>query len=259
MFTHKNPIFFFVFLSLLLIMQSAVAQQIDTRLVIRPQAHDAKFIGSMMGGVSITIKDSETGNILDKGIARGNTGDTQKLMMQPHERYMELSSSGASKYATTLSLEKPTKVTVIAEGPLAQPEAAVKVSKELWLIPGEHIEGDGIIMKMPGFVVDIVSSSAPDAVGISEDGIPVTAKIVMMCGCPTSEGGLWDSSEFTIKGLVSKEGEKLSEFPLSFTGNQSIFEGVFNPESPGNYDITVYAFDPRTGNTGVGKTTISVR
>jgi len=239
--------------------QTSFAQQVDTRLVIRAQAHDAKFIGSMMGGVAVTIKESDTGKILDRGTIRGNTGDTRKLMMEPVERYEKLSSRGAAKYATTLSLEEPTKVTIIAEGPLAQPQAAVEVTKELWIIPGEHIEGDGIIMDISGFVIDITSSSAPDAVSNTENGIPVTAKIVMMCGCPTSDGGMWDSSEFTIKALVSREGEKVGEFPLTFTGTASTFQGTFNPENPGTYNLSVYAFDPRTGNSGVDKTSIVVK
>jgi len=251
--------YYLVIACFLLLFQASFAQQVDTRLVIRAQAHDAKFIGSMMGGVAVTIKKSDTGKILDRGTIRGNTGDTRTLMMEPVERYEKLSSRGAAKYATTVLLEEPTKVTIIAEGPLAQPQAAAKVTKEIWLIPGKHIEGDGIILNIHGFVVDIVSSSAPDADNINEDGIPVTAKIVMMCGCPTSDGGMWDSSEFSIKALVSKDGEKLGEFPLSFTGKTSTFEGTFNPDEPGTYDLTIYAFDPRTGNSGVDKTSIVVK
>ena len=48
-------------------------------------------IGSSMGGVLLTIKDVDTGELLATGIATGSTGDTKLLMKTPHSQGMVLS------------------------------------------------------------------------------------------------------------------------------------------------------------------------
>jgi len=234
-------------------------QPVETKIVVHARAADAKFVGTSMGGVNITIIDTESGKILDEGLTRGTTGDTFTLMQRPETRYMELTDEEAAKYTATLNLEEPKLVTVKATGPMAQPQSKVSVSKQLWVIPGKHIEGNGVILELPGFAVDILTPAVHSSVKPVEDGIPVRANIVMMCGCPTSDGGLWDSSKFEIKALIKKNGEKSGSFPLQFTGTSSLFEGAFKPNEPGVYELTVYAFDPRTGNAGVDKTTVFVR
>ena len=239
-------------------------QETETHLTVRALAADAKFIGSSMGGAKITIKNAENGEILDFGVTEGGTGNTNLLMRTPKKRYMDISDETAAKYETTLILNKPTLVTIEAEAPQNQLQSTIKASKQLWLIPGKHITGDGIIIEIPGFSVDIVEPRTPSSTSTANEneaggGVTIRANIVMMCGCPTSDGGLWDSQKFDTQAIVYRDNKKIGEFPLNNTSNSSEFTGIFKPTQKGVYLVTVYAFDPRTGNAGVDKTSIIVR
>ena len=57
--------------------------------------------------------------------------------------------------------------------------------------------------------------------------------------------------------MVKYNGKIIDTAPLSFTG-PSTFEGQATVSAKGNYEIIVYAFDSQTGNTGVGKTKVTV-
>ena len=244
-----------LFIGLFMIAEMTHAQQsTSTTLVVRAQSKDAKFIGSSMGGAFVVVRNAETGEILAKGKTEGSTGDTGRLMNTPETRGMQLSTPGAAKFETTLHLEEPVFVTIEATAPYAQAQSHVTTSTQLWLIPGKDITGDGVLLEIPGFSVDILSPQAHE--GTSEGAIPIRANVVMMCGCPTSSGGLWNSDEYEIRALIQQDGQTVDSIPLSFTGKTSTFEGTFTPEEEGAYQITVYAYHGQTGNTGVDKTTV---
>ena len=115
--------------------------------------------------------------------------------------------------------------------------------------------GDGVILEIPGFIIDILSPQTHQRIpgGISTE---IKANIVMMCGCPVEEGGLWNASDFQIKAVVEAE-SFFKEVTLQQTEKSSTFSGNI-VLSKGNYTITVYAFDPKTGNSGVDKTNIII-
>lgn len=169
---------------------------------------------------------------------------------------MQLGTPGASKFETDLALEKPTFVEIEATAPYAQGQSHATVSTQVWIIPGKDITGDGIILEVPGFAVDVVAPQAHEVT--EEDEITIRANIVMMCGCPTSPGGLWDSSEYEIKALVRQGDKQVASLPLTFAGKTSTFEGTFSPPEGGAYEITVYAFHPKTGNAGVDRSSVVV-
>jgi hypothetical protein len=50
----------------------------------------------------------------------------------------------------------------------------------------------------------------------------------------------------------------VAEIALSYAGEIGQFAGSFPIPGPGPYDITVYAFDQRNGNTGLDRTTVVV-
>lgn len=228
--------------------------QTSTNVVVRAIAKDAKFIGSSMGGAHVTITEVKTGKLLAEGVTEGSTGDTGKLVREDRQRYKELSTPGAAKFETSISLDKPVFVEVSATAPMAQKQSHVTSSTQLWLIPGKDITGDGIILEIPGFAIDILQPQAHEVNGDQE--ITITANAVMMCGCPTSPDGLWDSSEMEFVAVITQGDTEVARKQMSFTGKTSTFETSFNPEQGGAYQITVYGFDPRTGNTGVDKTTV---
>lgn len=239
-----------------LLIQPAMAQE-STTVVVRVQSKDAKFIGTSMGGALVTITDAETGEIMAKGLTEGSTGDTKRLVQTPRERYQSLHTPDAAKFETSLSLQEPRFVTVTAKAPMAQKQSAVTTSTQLWLIPGKDITGDGILLEIPGMAIDILQPQAHEYTSASE--ITIRANLVMMCGCPTEPGGMWDSSEMEIKALIQKDGETVEELPMSFAGKTSTYEATFKPVEYGAYVITVYGYDPRTGNTGVDKTSFISR
>lgn len=232
----------------------AFAQSKSTTVVVRAIAKDAKFIGSSMGGAHITIKDVKTGTILAEGVTRGSTGDTAKLVREAHQRYSTLSTEGAAKFETNLELMDPVFVEITATAPMAQKQSHATSSTQLWIIPGKDITGDGIILEIPGFAIDILQPQAHEVNG--NKSITITANAVMMCGCPTSPDGLWDSNEMEFTAVISQGDTEVVRKEMSFTGKTSTYETSFTPKGGGAYEIMVYGFDPRTGNTGVDKTTV---
>lgn len=71
-------------------------------------------------------------------------------------------------------------------------------------------------------------------------------------------GGLWDSGRFEVKALITKDDKPAGEAALQYAGKTSQFEGRLTLAEAGVYQVTVFAFDPTNGNTGVDATTIIV-
>lgn len=232
----------------------AQAQSESTDVVVRAQSKDAKFIGTSMGGAYVTIEDASTGELLAEGVTEGSTGDTEKLVRDSKERYERLSTPDAAKFETELQLGEPTLVTVSATAPYAKKQAWATTSTDVWLIPGKPITGDGIILEIPGFAVDVFSPQTHQT--LSGRVLLIKANVVMMCGCPTAEGGLWDSSEYEIEALIKKEGETIDAIPMDFTGQTSTYAAEYEAPEEGAYEIIVTAYHAQTGNTGVDKTTV---
>lgn len=246
----KIVVIFTVFASCLTL--DGMAQE-STTVVVRAKAKDAKFIGSSMNGAMVTIKEVKTGKLLAEGITEGTTGDTQRIMKEPHERYVALSTDDAAKYEVTLDLSEPTFVKVSASAPLSQQQSAVTSSTQLWLIPGKDIAGDGITLEIPGFAIDILQPQVHERNG--SETITITANAVMMCGCPIEPGGLWDSDEMEFTAVIRHEDREVARKEMDYAGKQNTFEASFTPQQDGVYQIMVFGYDSRTGNTGVDRTT----
>ncbi|MEP6261716.1 MAG: hypothetical protein ABJ092_09070 [Gillisia sp.] len=244
------------FLLLILIFPVCLFSQ-ETEVMVRVQSKDAKFIGTSLGGARIIIKDAETGKILAEGITRGSTGDTERIMNTPLTRGNRLTDENTAGFLAKLDISKPVFVTIEAIGPVSKKQAAVKSTTQQWILPGKHIKGEGIILEIPGFVVDILSPQTHESIGANTE-IEITANVVMMCGCPVTDGGLWNANDYEVKALITKEGTEETEIALKVLAKPSTFKGTTNL-SPGNYEITVYAFDPVTGNTGLDKTNIIIQ
>lgn len=227
-----------------------------TTIVIRTKAKDAKFIGSSIGGAHIIIREEATGEVLAKGFTQGSTGNTDLIMRKPKERYQPISEESTSKFEVTLNIDKPTFVTIEATAPFNQKQSAIKASTQLWLIPGKNILGDGVILEIPGFVVNVLAPQTHQFVTkeMFLDGmIPVKANVVMMCGCTISNKGLWDGEKITVEAWVYLNGELLHTVPMRIFDHVNTFEGGIPFVAGGNYEVHVIAYDARTGNTGVDK------
>lgn len=237
----------------LLLLSPEFFQAQETTVMIRVKAKDAKFIGSSMGGARVIVRDELTGKILAEGFTEGSTGNTDIIMKNPITRISTLSDENTAGFMAKLNIEKPVFVNIEAFAP---GEARVKSATSLWVIPGKDITGDGLVLEMSGFIIDILSPQTHQRIGVNNE-IEIKANIVMMCGCPITKGGIWDADQYEVKAVISKVGELEKTLDLKVLEQASTFYGKVNL-LPGNYEILVYAFDPVSGNTGLDKTNIIV-
>jgi hypothetical protein len=239
---------------------AAPAQAEPTEVTVRVLSRDAKFIGTGMGGVRVTLRDAATGQVLAEGRTEGGTGDTGRIMRQPHRRGEALSAGGAAAFTATLDLDAPTRVEVVAEGPARPAGAANRVSATQWVVPGRPLTGgDGWLLVMPGFAVAVVDPPADLALGGAPKPVALTVNVTMMCGCPIQPGGLWDADRYEVRALVRRDGAPAGEVPLAYAGVTNRFSGTLTVDRPGAWEAVVYAYDPETGNTGLDRAAFRVR
>lgn len=228
----------------------------ETNIMIRAKAKDAKFIGSSIGGAKILVKDALTGEILAEGITTGSTGNTEMIMNQDLKRNQPLSDENTAGFNAVLDIEEPVFITVEAYAPLNKRQATVLSSTQLWVIPGKDITGDGVVLDVPGFVVDILSPQTHERINAADE-IQIKANVVMMCGCPVTQDGIWDANQYEVKAMITAENGNSTEIDLEQSEKASTFSGSTNLEK-GLYEVLIYAYDPVTGNTGVDKTNIII-
>lgn len=229
-----------------------------TRVMVRVLAHDAKLIGSGVGGATVTITDVESGKLLARGTHAGGTGDTRLIMSEPHTRTARrFSTPGAAGFLAELALDQPTVVRIEATGPGSPAGAAMTASRTLLLVPGRDVLGDGIVLELYGFRVELVLPDGLEAVR----GAPldVTASVTMMCGCPTEPGGMWDASGYEVVARLLDGRRPITETALAFNGTTSHFSGSLTPPAPGNYQLEVLAIDTASANFGRARRELTVR
>lgn len=134
-----------------------------TILTVRVVSCDAKVIGSLVGGCRVTVRHAVTGDRLARGLHLGGSGETDRIMHQPPGRGgIVYGTEGAASCRFELCLDEPTPVEVIAEGPLAFAQALQRASVTTWLVPGEHVEGEGLVLQLQGFLVEVTKPAAVD-------------------------------------------------------------------------------------------------
>jgi hypothetical protein len=231
----------------------------ETRIDVRVLSKGAKFIGTGVAGAEITIRDAETNELLARGKTVGNSGNEHRIMVEPLPRHAPLANESSAVFRATLDIDEPRKLLVTARGPLSQPQSSAVATVTQWLVPGKHVTGgDGLTLELPGFSVDILSPPARQRVPAGQQRIELRANVMMMCGCPIKPGGLWDANAFEIVALIRQRDRHVAKIALTYAGEIGQFAGSFSIPGPGPYDVTVYAFDPGNGNTGVDRTTIVV-
>jgi len=199
---------------------------VPTRLVVRVVAHDAKLLGDGVGGARVVVRDADTGELLAEGLQQGTTGDTDAIMRRPRERGAAVyGTEGAAAFRATLTLRRPTRVEITAHGPLEPPHVTLRASRRMWLLPGRHVEGEGVVLELYGFIVEVLAPEA-GAVPVPGDPLEVRARVTMLCSCPTEPGGLWDADAIAVEArLLGPDGSVSAAAPLSFTGETSTWAG----------------------------------
>jgi hypothetical protein len=109
------------------------------------------------------------------------------------------------------------------------------------------------VLDLPGLVVDVLAPPAHIRLPAETTEINVRANVVMMCGCPIEPKGLWDADALEVKAIVKRNGERVADVALSFAGETSQFATKIPIEAPGDYEVIVFAHDPRNGNTGIDR------
>jgi hypothetical protein len=177
-----------------------MANAAPTHLMVRAQSLDAKFLGTHTGGVAITVTDVRLGKVISAGMITGGTGDTARIMQTAYARGEAISDADTAGYDAALNIEVPNLVHVDARGPLDAPAAAITVSSIIWMLPGRNVLGDGLVLIFPGLIVTPATTRNPDGT------LRIDAKVTMMCGCPITPGGIWDTNDYTVTGYVLDNG-----------------------------------------------------
>lgn len=228
------------------------AQAEDTDVMVRLRATDAKFVGSGVGGVNVVVEATQTGEILDSGRITGGTGDTGALMKAGQTRGRSPVTADTAGFEAELDIAHPTRVRVRLQGPLEVRSSIQQASVTTWVVPGEDIEKPGIVLNRPGLIVEVVERS------LAEATVTVVAGVTLMCGCPITDGGLWDADDYEVVGQLRRDGEVVAEEELAFTGEASRFAGELEAPDDGDYRLTVYAISDAAANTGVFRETLTV-
>ncbi|MCW8193848.1 hypothetical protein F6455_03485 [Proteobacteria bacterium 005FR1] len=224
---------------------SPLVQAEKTELKVLVRSNDAKFIGSGVGGLNVTVANAQTGELLASGQIAGATGDTEALMKSGQTRGQSPVSEDAANFRAQFDLKRPTQVLVTATGPLNFEDGAQTITTTLWMVPGKDMVDPGLVLHMPGLLTDLEE--------LNRNGreLSLTAEVTMMCGCPITKDGLWDSDNFTTVAQLYRGGELVKEAPLTFTGTTNQFAGSIQAPEAGDYQLVIYSWQQNTGNTGV--------
>jgi hypothetical protein len=238
--------------------EAIMSQTAPTKVMVRVTAHDAKIIGTGVGGARVTLRDAATGRVLAEGIQEGGTGDTKRIMVEPRTRGATVyDTENAAGFLATLNLAEPTLVEIVAEGPLGTPHAMQRASTTMLLVPGKDVLGEGVVIELLGFTVVLES---PDGGGPVEAGkeFEIRANVTMLCGCPTEPGGLWDADQIEVLATVKRGERILTTVPLAFAGQRNTYTAMATVDEPGAIEIQVLAMDPGMANFGRAIRTVDV-
>jgi hypothetical protein len=219
-------------------------------------------LGRQVGGARVTITDVASGEILAAGLQQGEAGDQNQIMRTP--RMMEepvYSTRASASFTTILELARPTLVEITAEGPLAYPAAAQRASTRVWIIPGQDLTNDGIVLALYGYIVEI-EHPTPDDPLIAREDVTLRASIRTLSGSLVRPHGDWDSRKIHIYGEVLIGDRVLERLQMFYSGRQAEFEAPFfvprSQDAPDGMTLRVIAADPAGGNFGVGQATFPV-
>ena len=228
-----------------------------TTILVRVVGHGAMVLGKDVGGARVTITDIATKQILATGIQQGAAGDQNQIMRTP--RLMEephYSSRPAAAFTATVNLLHPTLVEVTAEGPLAHPASSQRASTTVWLIPGQDITSDGIVLHLYGYIVQIEHPRQGDPL-IAKDDVILRASVRTLSGALVRPHGDWDSRKIHIYGEIMIGERMLERLQLFYNNDRASFEAPFfvplPQDAPDGITIRVIAADAANGNFGIGQ------
>ncbi|MDY0185410.1 MAG: hypothetical protein RBR43_05975 [Desulfuromonadaceae bacterium] len=230
----------------------------ETTLTVRAKANDAKYIGTAMAGVQVSVTHAFTHELLAQGLITGGTGSTKDLMENPIVRGQRLSTEGGAAFTTVLDIDAPTQLNIRLHGPLASGKTSVDASQSVWMLPGKDIGGDGIVFNLYGFVLVPLSPHANTQVEVGEV-VNLSTYVTMLCGCPITDGGMWDANSYQVEAAIWDEEKLVETVTMQLGSENGIFNATYVPQHRGNYRIVFTAADIQTNNYGVAYSGIAVK
>ena len=228
-----------------------------TTILVRVVGHGAMVLGREVGSARVTITDVTTKQILATGIQQGEAGDQNQIMRTP--RLMEephYSSRPAATFTATFDLLHPTLVEVTAEGPLAYPASSQRASTTVWLVPGQDMTNDGIVLHLYGYIVQIEYPQSGEPC-IAKDDVILRAVVRTLSGGLIRPHGDWDSRKIHIYGELMIGERVLERLQLFYNNERSSFEAPFfvplPEDAPDGITLRVIAADSASGNFGMGQ------
>jgi hypothetical protein len=242
-------------LSFLLLTGTALAE--PTEIVVHVLSKGSKFIGTSMGGALVTLEDALTGELLAHGYTEGGTGDTQLIMEEKHTTHTPVSTENAARFKAVLDIERPVLLRVTAQGPMTDADGN-EASSTMWVVPGHHVTGgDAWRLELPGLVVQLLDP--PNRARKSPGAVRIETSVVMGCGCPVVPDSLWDAKDYEITATLLKDGKTVAQKELAWTGEGTRYAADLEVAEPGTYRIRAVAYHPASGNTGLDRSTFTVR
>jgi len=241
-------------LILILLLASTARAGVETHVTVRVLAHDAKLIGTFAGGVAVELTDAETGRLLASGTHLGNTGSTDAIVREPWSRgHAIFDTDGAASFSTTLDLDRPTRVLVSARGPLGFPTSQFAASRQIVVVPGEHLDGNGVVLTLQGLIVDLLAPHA-EATWPAGETIRIAVGAKLLCTCPIEEDGLWDAADYQVHAELWRGDERRTRVELTFE-ETNVFAGelelpTLDEDENDAHEIRIVAGNPTTGNWG---------
>jgi hypothetical protein len=228
-----------------------------TTILVRVVGHGAMVLGREVGSARVTITDVTTKQILATGIQQGEAGDQNQIMRTP--RLMEephYSSRPAATFTATFDLLHPTLVEVTAEGPLAYPASSQRASTTVWLVPGQDMTNDGIVLHLYGYIVQIEYPQSGEPL-MAKDDVILRAVVRTLSGGLIRPHGDWDSRKIHIYGELMIGERVLERLQLFYNNERSSFEAPFfvplPEDAPDGITLRVIAADSASGNFGMGQ------
>lgn len=242
-----------------ILLQTDHARAEATNVTVRVVARNAQYVGDLVDGAFVTITDAASGQMMAQGITSGNAGNPKRTMGIARKRGEAMAAKGDAKFTATLDIDQPRYLQVTAYGPADKRFSANRASATQWIVPGKHLTGgDGWVLELPGLLVSPNLAASTVSLSKAASGILVEAEVMLMCGCPIKPGFYWDPTDYEVVAIVRRGDVEFGRFPLRYAGAASEFETQFTADLPGVYDISVYAYDSASGNTGVGQVELTV-
>ena len=235
----------------------------NTSILIRVQARGGKFLGPDIGFSTVTVRNAQTGQVLQSGAA-GTTGNDSGNLSQtvsnnassgvvltypgPQVWYLTSNPGKTAFFRANFDIANPTLIEISAQA------RGIMSSGLMWIEPGSQLLTEpGYIVTMPGLAVDII------AVKAANGAFAVSTKVTMMCGCPINDqqtdpkGPIqWPSSEFEVWGELRLNGVAVTKSAPFTLQQTSIYGGAVPwPPSKGDYELAVIAIQKSESNVGI--------